>query len=386
MKKLIVFLLVLLFSLTAVQGYTTLREFDDRCFADGSFTFSIENDKEDPVFTKDIKIQGLNQKTREEFIPNGTWTREVVFYNESTPKQQRSTFVSNPGEIIRPGDYYFFATYLGCRDTPCRISFDLENCKGLIEECYTPPIAVLGCVNNLVDSKAYVRFTGVTNPYLFKNERVGKTLKYYFNSSKRDLWENQTIPGEQLEQINQNTYEVSFPLVEGERIHDVAVINRNCDSYYIQRQRFTCTNGQLPALQPLVDLEPELDVPLDKIEQGEPAPVIPEPTITPPVPEPVIEPEPTPVVKEQPEPTPPPVEIFYEELPEEPAPTGLEDITGNIVAEGEEEGISTSIIILVAVIVVGIFVLVFLNFTGRKQKPPEEEEFDKSFGFGDDAP
>src|SRR3989344_1666626 len=175
-------------------------------------------------YTQDITLQLVNRKTRNITIPHGIWTKSVIFFNESDPEagldEQRSTFISDHAQIQEPGDYHAFLLYGGCRQEPCRVNFDLENCPGVIEECAQDPIRILACASNPRSQLARIRFTGVNNPFLFKNERVGKTVKYYINSSQRMGWENGSLPGESFEQIDKNTYEVSFPLLKDETVYD----------------------------------------------------------------------------------------------------------------------------------------------------------------------
>ncbi|HLD01308.1 MAG TPA: hypothetical protein VJC10_00365 [Patescibacteria group bacterium] len=401
-------LLFVLFSLNTilVQGFTTVKPYEDHCFADGSFKFNIKNDKPDPLYTKDITLQLVNRKTRNITVPNGIWTKSVIFFNESDleagPDEQRSTFISDPAQIQERGDYHVFLSYEGCRQEPCRVNFDLENCPGVVEECAEDPIRIVACASNPRSQLARIRFTGVKNPFLFKNERVGKTVKYYINSSKRIILENGSLPGESFEQVDKNTYEVSFPLLKDETVYDAAVVHRNCDSYYKRSQRVSCLFNELPAYYPeypAQDTPPTQQIQTDEEDELVQAGIVASPE---------LQEQETTLLPDTGEET---LDVIRENLKQqtwEPAPApsvktigadaGLPEITGNLVQElevergagqglqeGKEdqgEGMATYLKVIIGVVVVGILIGAYFLFFRKKEEPPQVEAFDKSFGFG----
>lgn len=403
MKLLISFVLLtalLFLSIIAVQGFTVVKPYEDKCYADGSFKFHIKNDKSGPLTTSDIKLKLVNRKTRNITIPNGSWTKEIIFFNESDPEaspdEQRSIFISDPAQIKEHGDYHIFLSYEGCRQEPCRTNFDLENCPGITRECAEDPIRIVACASNPRSQIARIRFTGVDNPFLFKNERVGKTVKYYINSSKRTSWENGSLPGESFEQIDKDTYEVSFPLLKDETVYDAVVVHRNCDSYYKRSQRVSCLFNELPAYYPVYPAqETQPAQPLQDEEESElveqgimesPEPSL--PTLLPDTGEGTLE-----VIQEnlkqqtwETGPAPQPVETGN---------TGLPAITGNLVQDVEiargtgqglldedEEGMATYLKVIIGVVVVGVLIGAYFLFFRKKEEPPQVEAFDRSFGFG----
>ena len=401
-----VLLLALLFlNALVVQGFTIVKPYEDHCFADGSFKFNIKNDKPDPLYTQDITLQLVNRKTRNITIPHGIWTKSVIFFNESDPEagldEQRSTFISDPAQIQEPGDYHAFLLYGGCRQEPCRVNFDLENCPGVIEECAQDPIRILACASNPRSQLARIRFTGVNNPFLFKNERVGKTVKYYINSSQRMGWENGSLPGESFEQIDKNTYEVSFPLLKDETVYEAAIVHRNCDSYYKRSQRVSCLFNELPAYYPDYPAQDTEDTALAQQMQNDEEDELVQAGI---VASPELQEQETTLLPDTGEGT---LDVIQENLKQQtwestPAPAvetieadvGLPGVTGNLVQDveiergaGQElseegEGMATYLKGIIGVVVVGVLIGAYFLFFRKKEEPPQVEVFDKSFGFG----
>ena len=73
--------LFLVFSVSVV-GYTELEVYQDRCYPDGSLSFTVANDKTDVLNISDTTLLVQNAYIRNiTFIPTGMWNQSFTYYN-----------------------------------------------------------------------------------------------------------------------------------------------------------------------------------------------------------------------------------------------------------------------------------------------------------------
>jgi len=365
---------LILFSISS-SAITEMIEYGEKCYNDGSFSFFVKNGKSEPINLKDTKIYVYNSLTRQGFTPEGNWDKDQVYIKAGEPEMLSAQYISKQGVIPERGDYIVSVEYEDCRDEPtCKVGFDIGNCAGPTEECNRYGISILGC--NIENGRVYTKFRG-DNPQFFDRLDLSKNLIYYVDSNTRDLMGKTLLPRMNLERYDEFTYSVSMPVLMGENITGISIIHKECDSP-ASRILFPCAPSNKDA-----DKKP-----LDKKETAQPAD---EKT------------EDRPVLNEV------NVEEAEGEISEETAADdgsseetqeNTESEFGTIEAEGE---ISTStgedtedqidyqrktmplyVILIVVAVMIILFMLLFTNIFGRRRKPKkDDEEFDRSFGFGD---
>lgn len=380
-------------------AYTQLEVYQDRCYADGSISVTVVNGKNEPINLNETKLLVQNAYARNKtFSPEGRWTKPVTYYNMTSGKAQESTFISNEDLITEPGDYHIFINYAGCRQGRCTTAATVKNCLAHSIDCYKYKPLVYSCSIDPEERMAYVSFGGEKNKF-FTEVDPARDLIYYITSDQRDLQGVRRVEGVSFSKLG-DVREMRFPLLKDETINDVAIVHNRCQSRYQEQKRIVCSivqragargiNNALRGEQTSVEVPPPA-------QQTAPAP--PEIKAQQELVEKIINKkeeenqQKVAQVKQELENTKAELDAYKQANQPAaqpiPIPTAVPAITGAATGAGARDGVPTSFIVLVALVVIGILVFIATNMYSKKKnkeeqkKKKDDERKEKSFGFGD---
>ena len=395
----------------SVQAYVAIELHEEKCYPDGSFAFTAVNNKKDKLHTDTTNILLRNSYIRNlTIVPTGTWTRPVIYNNITESKVYTSTYISEEDQIRVKGDYHMFIDYKRCREGKCRKAIYLENCLSHSSDCDQRRPQAYSC---FVDEEhAFVRFGGQQNRF-FQEVNIARDLRFHITSNMRNLDGVRKVEGAAYSNVG-DLKEMRFPLLKNEKITEVSVVHRGCDSPRQRMKTVKCTTQDKQVEQPKevenVETPPEPEAQeVQQTPEEKVAEVIQKQTEIKKVEEQKQVKQELATVKNELEQAKAELARMKQKEQEEraiaaakaraaeraveqPEPQGLPAVTGSVVATKNAPGIPSHFYVLIAIVFVGIVLLVWSNQSKKKKarkKKKEEEEAKrfkkgpKSFGFGD---
>lgn len=391
----VLFFLFLIFSANAI-AYSELEIYQDRCYPDGSLSFTVANDKTDVLNISETNLLVQNAYIRNiTFVPTGRWNQSITYYNLTEGKMYSSTFVGDENQITESGDYHLFVRYVGCREGQCKAGGYLKNCLAHSGDCYKYKPVVYGCTVDPVQKMAFIQFGGEKNKY-FGEVDPARDLLFFITSDTRNLEGVRRVEGASFSKQG-DVREMRFPLLKNEVLTDVAIVHTRCNSPFQQQQKMACVTGERGQKRGIGNALTEEMVSVNTPPAAGALP--PKPTIESDIVDTIIQ------QKEQE--TQQRIDEVQQELDQtkeeldaykqmqenqqaEPLLEVVPDITGAVTGSANPStGVPAHFMVLVVLVVAGVVLLIATNVytkkkkeTKRKQKE-EEERKEKNFGFGD---
>ena len=232
--------------LPITSAYTLLNFVKSSCYADGSFTFTIENDKPDPITLDEVQISLRHAYLDLAPTVTGGWTKSVIYENSTDPDgtKKQASFYSSAGLLGDGGDYIVGLSYYDCRDTPhCTLSFRLDNCPEYNERCELEKVTITKCEQ--ADNVVNIWFTGSKDVY--EAVRPDFDVFYYLDMGDGNI---QKLPRlttvMDYEELDTSKFKVTFPLALDDQVRRASVVKKVCDSPRHQLPELECTVQEEP--------------------------------------------------------------------------------------------------------------------------------------------
>ncbi|MBI1970961.1 hypothetical protein HYS47_04390 [Candidatus Woesearchaeota archaeon] len=371
-----IILSIVLFSVLfpSTSAYTLLNFVKSSCYADGSFTFTIENDKPDPITIDDIQISLRHAYLSLAPAVTGGWTKSVIYENSTDPDgtKKQASFYSSAGLLGDGGDYIVGLSYYDCRDAPhCTLSFRLDNCPQYNERCELEKVTLTKCEQS--DGAVNLWITGPKDVY--EAVRPEFDVFYYLDMGDGNIQKlprlTTTIDYEELEL---NKFKVTIPLSINAEVRRASVVKKVCDSPRHQLPELECTVQEelilpqkisQPSSPPGTVVEP---VPI-KQENMAPVTALIEPVSLPPQ-EPSLSSLPVQQVEQVQQPV---QQVPVPPQPQQESPAVVQPVPTPIVVLDRPDlekptSIPSHFYFLVGIVVLGIVMLILSNRRSRQQR------------------
>jgi hypothetical protein len=354
---LIFFVMILYFATSTLaleSNFSKLMFEKGECYKDGSFSLVVDNFKTGEVYLADTLLTVSHDLYDYEVPVKGAWDKHMIVVDPANKSRNRAVFTSEQAQFNESGSYDVVLEYPGCSgNKACKTRLELEKCEPYHTICDITQVAMNSCV--IQDGFATFSLTSSQhNPNIDPRTEVF----YYVHSKLHQGIKRLTYSSNmKVIQTGARSYDLRFPIAKSEFYQTVSAVHRNCDIPSYRENTVECALVQEAVRVAPARIFPD---PVQGAVRGvKEVPVqitLPETSELEEVPKPAPEPVPTPEVVAEPEPV-------------MEAPEGLPEVTGNVVAETEEEnkGLPTPLVLLVGVIMGGVVVYFFSNVSKEKK-------------------
>jgi len=220
--KLVLYMLVFLLILSAVEAGTNLKITGARCHEEGRLTITTTTKNTEPTDLTNTTIKVFHNQAGWSTI-EGLWNKDEIKLTSTMDKT--ATYTSTFGALTLKGMYDVYVYYEDCTYPPCDDQYTMFNCPGFTYSCNLAELEITKAFQR--GEELWIQFNGI-NINQYEKLNVEKAIRISVDSNSRTM-DNKPFAGNmELKPQGEDAYTLIIPLGVGEKVYNAALAIAQC--------------------------------------------------------------------------------------------------------------------------------------------------------------